>query len=218
MKVSIKSSGGYLDGIFSPSKSGDNKNLALLLHPHPEYDGNMHSKVVYTMHKAFKEQDFATLRFNFRGVGASEGNYDDGVGELIDSTSSIDWLVENCRDYDRIWVAGFSFGAYIALQLMMRRLEVSRFISVGTPVTMFDIYFAYPATVDGMFIHGEKDEIISLKKADKAIKKIMRSKDRDIKCEIIPDASHFFDNKLDVFEKTLKKYIVESLKKEKEGK
>ncbi len=212
MKVSIKSSCGYLDGMFSPSKSGDNKNLALLLHPHPQYDGNMHNKVVFTMYKAFKEQDFATLRFNFRGVGASEGSYDDGVGELIDSTSAIDWLVEHYPDFDRIWVAGFSFGAYMALQLMMRRLEVSKFISIGTPVTMFDIYFAYPATVDGMFIHGEKDEIISLKKADKAIKKIVRSKDRDIKYEIIKDASHFFDDKLDKLDKILQKYIASNLK------
>ena len=90
---------------------------------------NQLNKIVYNIYHAFKNIGFATLRFNFRGVGKSQGSYDNGVGELTDAAAALDWLQNENPTAQNTWIAGFSFGSWLALQLLMRRPEIAGFIA-----------------------------------------------------------------------------------------
>ena len=105
--------------------------VALILHPHPKHGGTMNNRVVYSLCQTFAKKGFSTLRFNFRGVGRSEGAYDNGEGELADAAAAMDWLQSTHPQVNSFWVAGFSFGAWIAMQLLMRRPELDGFIALS---------------------------------------------------------------------------------------
>ncbi len=213
-RVNINSVSGTLEGIFKASEY-NNAPCVLLLHPHPLYGGNMHSKVISTLEKAFYKNGFSTLKFNFRGVGESEGEYGDAVEEIIDASTCCDWLQKKEGiNPQHFWVAGFSFGAYIAIQIMMRRIEVSRFMAVGLPVKMFDVSFIYPCPVNGLFVHAEKDMIAPLKHTEPIIKKTMRTEGKSIEYEIIKNADHFFNNHMEDFYKCADSYIQKGMKED----
>lgn len=198
--ILIDSSGGNkLESIYKPS-SDETAPLVILLHPHPMYGGDMNNKVLVYMEKIFLQQGFTTLRFNFRGCGKSDGNYEGGSGELIDASTCLDWLQARHPAAKKVYVVGFSFGAYIALQLMVRRTEINYFIAVSTPTNMFDISFVHPCPINGLFVHAEKDELCPLKDADKMIKKITKVKNRTIDFKLVKDADHFFTNKLSLLQ------------------
>ena len=109
---------GRLQGRYQPGKT-DTAPVALILHPHPQYGGTMDNKVAYYLFHAFAHRGFATLRINFRGVGRSEGEFDNGIGELSDAASALDWLQSMNPNSTGSWVAGFSFGAWIGMQLLI---------------------------------------------------------------------------------------------------
>ena len=111
---------GRLEGRFHPQKN-DDAPIAIILHPQSNLGGTMNNKVVYNMHYAFFKMGFTCLRFNFRGVGRSQGEFDHGVGELSDAAAALDYLQNQIPNAKSCWVAGFSFGAWIAMQLLMRR-------------------------------------------------------------------------------------------------
>ncbi|HEY8351277.1 MAG TPA: alpha/beta hydrolase, partial [Sphingomonadales bacterium] len=134
---------GRLEGRYHPSKK-ENAPIALVLHPHPQYGGTMNNKVVYYLYHSFVHRGFSVLRFNFRGVGRSQGSFDNGVGELSDAAAALDWLQNYNRDASTCWVAGFSFGAWIGMQLLMRRPEIEGFIAVSPPANMYDFTFLAP--------------------------------------------------------------------------
>ena len=144
-------------------RHGQKKDLgiALVLHPDPTRGGTMNTKVVYELYKCFVNNGFSTMRFNFRGVGKSDGKFDGGEGELSDSAAILDWLQINNPNAKNCWVAGFSFGAWIAMQLLMRRPEINRFVSVSTPADTRDFSFLAPCPSSGILIHGDKDDISS---------------------------------------------------------
>src|SRR5271170_1354724 len=169
---------GRLEGRYSPGKS-PTAPIALILHPHPQHGGTMNNKVVYSLYKAFAERDFATLRFNFRGVGRSQGTYDRGEGELSDAASALDWLQAVNPNARSVWVAGFSFGAWIGMQLLMRRPEIDSFIAVAPPANMYDFSFLAPCPSSGLIVHGNQDEIVSVESVQKLVNKL--SHQRDIK-------------------------------------
>lgn len=201
----IDSSGKKIEAVYNRS-SDPNSPIVLLLHPHPLYGGDMNSKVLVYMERVFLKHNFTTMRFNFRGAGKSEGQYDNGNGELMDASVCLDWLQDNNPTAKNVYVAGFSFGAYIALQLMVRRTEINYFFSVSTPTSLFDISFVYPCPIDGVFIHAEKDEVSSLKDLDKNLKKILKTKNHNVNLEVIEDANHFFDNHLSKLQSTISEY------------
>ena len=102
-----------------------------MLHPHPQFGGTMNNKNVYDLFYMYQKRGITTLRFNFRGVGRSQGVYDEGIGELSDAASALDYLQAMNPNAKHCWVAGFSFGAWIGMQLLMRRPEVEGFISIA---------------------------------------------------------------------------------------
>ena len=119
--------------------------VALILHPHPLHGGTMNNKVTYTTYQAFVQKGFNVLRFNFRGVGKSQGIFDNGEGELSDAAAALDWLQGENRNAPSFWVSGFSFGAWIAMQLLMRRPEIEGFVAVSPPANMYDFNFLAPS-------------------------------------------------------------------------
>src|SRR5690625_6487933 len=108
---------------------------AVLCHPHPQHGGTMRNKVVTIMERSLRELGLRTLRFNFRGVGKSEGEFDDGAGELDDLLAVVDW-VRRARPNDILWLGGFSFGGYIALK-GAQSLPVAQLLTIAPPVERY---------------------------------------------------------------------------------
>ena len=99
------------------------------------------------------------LRFNFRGVGRSQGSFDHGIGELSDAAAALDWAQTINPEARACWIAGFSFGAWIGMQLLMRRPEIEGFISVAPPANLYDFSFLAPCPSSGLIIHGDKERV-----------------------------------------------------------
>lgn len=197
---------GRLEGRYSPGKS-PTAPIALILHPHPQHGGTMHNKVVYQLYNAFAERDFSTLRFNFRGVGRSQGSYDRGEGELSDAAAALDWVQSFNRSARSVWVAGFSFGAWIGMQLLMRRPEIESFISVAPPANMLDFNFLAPCPASGQIIHGAADEIVPEASVAKLVAKLSSQRGVKIDYRIVPGAGHFFTEQLDVLGEHVDDYL-----------
>src|SRR5688500_19871129 len=125
-------------------ESASGSPIALVLHPHPQFGGTMNNQVVYALYYMFAERGFSVLRFNFRGVGRSQGYFDNGPGELADAASALDWLQMHNPDSSSCWIAGVSFGKWIAMQILMRRPEIDGFICIASSTTLLDfIYLAH---------------------------------------------------------------------------
>ena len=121
----------------------------------------MNNRIVQELYKTFQRRGFATLRFNFRGVGKSQGVFDNGVGELSDAATALDWVQSFHPEAQTTWIAGFSFGAWIGMQLLMRRPEIRGFISIAPPANMYDFTFLAPCPSSGIIIQGEADEVVT---------------------------------------------------------
>src|ERR1700756_4409857 len=134
---------GRLEGRYHQSKE-EHAPIALILHPHPQYGGTMNHKVVFSLFHVFVNRGFSVLRFNTRGVGRSQGRFDNGMGELSDAAAALDWLQTMNADAKSCWIAGYSFGAWIGMQLLMRRPEIDCFISVAPPANSYDFGFLAP--------------------------------------------------------------------------
>jgi alpha/beta superfamily hydrolase len=205
-EVIINGPEGRLEGRYHHSKQ-DNAPIALLLHPHPQHGGTMNNKVVYTLYHAFVRLGFSALRFNFRGVGRSQGIFDRGEGELSDAAAALDWLQGYNPNATSCWIAGFSFGAWIGMQLLMRRPEIDAFISVAPPANLFDFGFLAPCPSSGLIIQGDQDQLVPTESVQRLITKLMHQRDIRIDHKVIPGADHFFQNHLEPLSKAVEEYI-----------
>lgn len=187
---------GRLEGRYYHSNT-PNAPLALLLHPSPEHGGTMNNKITYTMFQAMKLRGFSVLRFNFRGVGKSQGVFDRGEGELSDAASALDWMQDLNPNAPYTWVGGFSFGAWIGMQLLMRRPEIEGFISVAPPANLHDFSFLAPCPSSGLIIQGEKDDVVTLEPVCKLVEKLHAQKGIEIDHRTVGGANHFFHDKVD---------------------
>jgi alpha/beta superfamily hydrolase len=213
VEVFFNSSAGRIEGqcYYAEDKKAP---LALILHPHPNYGGNMNNKVVFTLYKAFAKSGFTTLRINFRGVGRSQGAFDNGMGELIDASTALDWLQNSQSFTSKIWVAGFSFGAWIASQVAMRRPEVNNFALISPPVNKYDFSFLSPCPIPGLIVHGTKDSTVPEMQVLSFAAKLSDQKGTDVTYKAINNADHFFRDELDNLEKIVMEYISEELHNE----
>lgn len=201
---------GRLEGRYQHSKR-PNAPIALMLHPHPQYGGTMNNKVVYTLFHAFVRQGFSVLRFNFRGVGRSQGAFDRGEGELSDAASALDWLQSYNENAENCWIAGFSFGAWIGMQLLMRRPEISGFISVAPPANMHDFSFLAPCPSSGLIIQGDKDEVVPEPSVKKLVDKLSAQRGITIDYRVVSGAGHFFQDEMDELTGHVDDYLAKSL-------
>ena len=197
---------GRLEGKFHPQKDRD-APVAIILHPHPQFGGTMNNKVVYNLHYTFHRLGYSVLRFNFRGVGRSQGEFDQGIGELSDAASALDYLQSLKPEAKITFIAGFSFGAWIGMQLLMRRPEASGFISVAPPANMYDFSFLAPCPSSGLIINGEADRIAPNEDIVKLVEKLKMQKGIDITHETVPGANHFFDEGMDQMINTVESYV-----------
>lgn len=170
--------------------------LAMILHPHPEHGGTMNNKVTYALYRSFTDRGFGAIRFNFRGVGRSEGIFDQGEGELSDAATVMDWMQQMNPNSTSFWVAGFSFGAWIGMQLLMRRPELSGYISVSPPANMYDFTFLAPCPVSGLMIQGDRDEIVPKESVEKLAERLAQQRGITVDYRCVSGADHFFTNKL----------------------
>ncbi len=144
-----------------PSAEFDRKTLGIICHPHPLFGGTMTNKVTHMIEKAFKEMGLHTIRFNFRGVGDSQGEFDNGIGETDDLISVYHWAKEIFPDYD-LWLAGFSFGSYTALRACPT-IKPQQFLTVAPPVERYDFTELTTPDCPWLVIQGEEDDVVTPK-------------------------------------------------------
>ena len=197
---------GRIEGRYHQA-SAINVPIALVLHPHPLHGGTMNNKVTYAAYKTFVDNNFTVLRINFRGVGRSQGAFDNGVGELIDAATALDWLQLNNPSSSSIWIAGFSFGSWIGMQLVMRRPEVNEFISIAPPLNKYDFSFLSPCPISGLVIHGTNDSVVEEAEVVNFVDWIAQQQCAQISYRTIYGADHFFRNNIDELEKLIEEYL-----------
>ena len=138
-EVLINGSQGKLQGYYKHIENS--KSIALILHPRNCIENSMDNNVVLSLFDIYSKKGFSTLRINFRGIQKSEGETEeDGLGELSDAATALDWLQEQNQDINNCWIGGIDFGAWIGSQLLMRRPEIVGFINVATPIKDFDFF------------------------------------------------------------------------------
>jgi len=182
---------GRLEGRYHQSKE-EHAPIALILHPHPQYGGTMNHKVVFSLFHVFVNRGFSVLRFNTRGVGRSQGRFDNGMGELSDAAAALDWLQAMNADAKSCWIAGYSFGAWIGMQLLMRRPEIDCFISVAPPANSYDFGFLAPCPSSGLIIHGDSDKVAPPKDVQGLVDKLHTQKGITITQKTLKGSNHFF--------------------------
>ncbi|HEY3645876.1 MAG TPA: alpha/beta hydrolase, partial [Gammaproteobacteria bacterium] len=133
--------------------------IAVICHPHPLQGGAMQNKVAYMLARAFNDMGALSLRFNFRGVGASAGKFDDGIGETGDALAAIDWLTAQHPGLP-LWLGGFSFGSYVSLRAQSQR-PVQRLVTVAPAVERFDTKGIVLPTCPWVLVQGDADDVVS---------------------------------------------------------
>jgi alpha/beta superfamily hydrolase len=173
-----------------PVQASAETAVAVLCHPHPPDGGSMTNKVVSTLAKAFVDCGYIALRFNFRGVGRSEGTYDAGPGEQDDCRAVIDW-VKRTRPNVPMALAGFSFGSWVALKVVERESPLLM-VSIAPPVGFRDFSDVRPPGCPWLAIQGEADEIVDAG----SVRRWLNAQTPLPEIVMMPDTGHFFHGKL----------------------
>lgn len=209
-EIIITGPAGKIEGRYNQNKD-IKAPVALVLHPHPLHGGTMNNKVTYHLFKSFVDNGFSVLRINFRGVGKSEGTFNDGVGELQDATAALNWLHSKNMEASIFWLAGFSFGSWVGLQAIMRRPDIERYILAAPPASKYNFNFIVPCSASGMIIQGTADDISLEKDSSKIADKLNLREEAEVKYNVVPDANHFFSDHLSEFDRLTNDYIKESI-------
>jgi len=189
---------GKIECLLEEPETGPAREACLVCHPHPLYGGTMHNKVVYRLARALRRSESVVLRFNFRGVGRSEGDHDHGAGELEDARRLMDWLRARYPELP-LAAAGFSFGSRIALRLACSTVDIRRVIAVGLPTRNSDLEYLKTCGASKIFVqstndeHGPREELEQLYLAFAEPKQI----------HWVESADHFFRDGLDGLEETI---------------
>jgi hypothetical protein len=169
---------------------GELRAVAVFGHPHPLHGGTMHTKALYQAAKAMPRIGVAALRFNFRGCGLSAGVFDAGAGEKDDFRAAIPFVAERFPDVP-IWAAGMSFGSWVAMTVGAEDARVSLLLGIAPPVDRYDFDVLRTCTLPKFIVHGESDELISIKEVRKFYAQIPEPKE----LATIEDANHLFEGK-----------------------
>lgn len=189
----IPASHGHLEAILK-EPSGVSKGVALVCHPHPLGGGTMHNKVVFRVAAGLVDAGLITLKFNFRGVGASTGVHNEIEGGKEDVRDALGYLIENYPDED-LTLAGFSFGSRTGMEVGAADKNVKRLISIGTPVDKYiDYEFLIGLKKPILFVQGDRDEFGSIENVRKLVEKVSKSADAEL--VVFENCGHFFDEHL----------------------
>ena len=185
--------------------------VALVLQPHPQYGGTMNNRIVYETYNCFYKNKFSVIRINFRGVEKSDGVFDNGQGELSDAAAALDWIEKENPGYSQCWVSGFSFGALICMQLIMRRPEVNKFIAISPQPNLYDFTFLSPCPISGLILYGKNDELVEVESILNLKKRLSTQKNIDVTFNTISNANHFYKNKEKELASIIKNYIKDKI-------
>lgn len=190
-EVMLSGPAGVIEALVEvPEPSVAREGMVLICHPHPLHEGTMHNKVVTMIARSLRELGLTAVRFNFRGVGQSEGRYDDGAGETEDALAIARWMIES-RPRDHLWLAGFSFGSYVAARAA-QSLPVRQLISVGPAVENFDFASLKRPDAPWVVIQGEEDEVVS----PQAVFDWAATVKPPVQLIRMPETGHFFHRRL----------------------
>ena len=159
-KLFLEGPVGGLEALLERPGEGALEACAVVCHPHPQHGGTMHNKVAHTLARAFLRSGFEVLRFNFRGTERSEGAFDNGIGELDDALTALHWLSDRHPDLP-IWLAGFSFGAAIAVKAAAAEY-VDGLISVAPAISRFASGLETQPQCPWLVIQGDEDELVDI--------------------------------------------------------
>lgn len=200
---------GRLEAILKEPRHGQTKGAALVLHPHPLGGGTMHNKVVFRAASALNDAGLVTLRINFRGVGQSTGDHDEGRGEREDVTAGLDYLTQNYGEQS-LTLCGFSFGARVGTEVGMKDPRVRNMISIGTPVDKYDFAFLASCEKPLLFVHGDQDEYGREAELKRLVESVQQYNPR-VEVHVIPGAGHFFENHLDELKRIITDWTLRQL-------
>lgn len=193
-----------LEGLYNGRSDG---RAVLVTHPHPLYGGNMLNSVVDAVVNAYGRRGYATLRFNFRGVGKSEGAFGEGIGEQDDVAASLSYLNERGKhrmgDVDLV---GYSFGAWVNLLSLARVSAVRRLIVISPPVAFLDFGLIHPSPKIELIIAGTRDEFAP----EDQVRAIFRSLSPDARLHFVANADHFYGGATVEIERVLDHYLCEA--------
>lgn len=173
-------------------------SFALICHPHPLHGGTMHNKVVYTLARLFRDLNIPSVRFNFRGVGDSEGEYDHGAGETTDCLWLVEWAKQHfaCENY---YLAGFSFGSFVAQQTALQKTPQA-LLSIAPPVERYGFTQLTAPACPWIVVQGEQDDVVT----PQAVFDWLQQFTDQVELICMPDADHFFHGKLTDLREQLK--------------
>jgi len=192
---------GRLEAIVDTPGEGEIAGCAVICHPHPQHGGTMHNKVAHSVARAFVALGLASLRFNFRGTEASEGHYDEGIGELDDALAALDWMRHRVPA-GPMWLAGFSFGAAIAVRAAVKT-DVAGLVSVAPAVYRFVGLLEEQPGCPWLVIQGDEDELVDI---DETIN-WLNSLEAGPELLVVPGAEHFFHGKLLVLREAVQTFV-----------
>lgn len=201
--VDVFSSAGRLEALYRELQ--DPAAVAVVSHPLTTHGGTLHNKVVFRVARALENANVATLRFNFRGAGASSGTFDAGEGEQDDVTAAIEWVKKKHPGLKLI-VGGFSFGSWVATRVACERPDVHAIFLIGTPVNKYDFGYLRHCEKPMLFIHGTQDDHGDVARLEKLVQYI-----RTAESVIITGADHFFTKQLEALEETMREWTEEML-------
>jgi alpha/beta superfamily hydrolase len=199
--VDIFSSAGRLEALYRELQ--DPAGIAVICHPHPLGGGTLHNKVVFRAARGLENANIATLRFNFRGVGASSGKHEEGEGEQDDVMAAIEWAKRK-HPGKKLFVGGFSFGAWVASRVACELPEVDAIFLIGTPVNKYDLGHLRRCQKPILFLHGTQDEHGDIEKLEKLAQQV-----RNAETVIVSGADHFFSKQLDAVDETIRAWAEE---------
>lgn len=204
----IPASHGRLEAILK-EPAGEAKGVALVCHPHPLGGGTMHNKVVFRASAGLVDAGLITLRFNFRGVGASTGVHNEIEGGKEDVRDALDYLIENYPE-EKITLAGFSFGSRTGMAVGMDDKHVARLISIGTPVDKYaDYNFLVGLKKPILFVNGDRDEFGSIENVRKLVDEV--SKTAETELVVFENCGHFFDKQLNELRDAVRDWTAQQL-------
>lgn len=201
--VDLYSSAGRLEALYRELQ--DPAGVAVVCHPLTTGGGTLHNKVVFRAARGLENANIATLRFNFRGAGASGGSYEGGEGEQEDVVAAIEW-VKKKHPGAKLFVGGFSFGSWVATRVASELPEVSALFLIGTPVNRYDFSYLRHCEKPMLFIHGSEDEHGDVDRLEKVAATV-----RNAETVVVTGADHFFTKQLEAVEETLRAWAEEVL-------
>lgn len=181
--------------------------IALVLHPNPLHGGTMNNRLTKSLFNAFAANGFSVVRFNFRGVGRSDGEHDYGDGEWMDAAAILDWMKNVNPAASQIWVGGFAFGAFVAMQLLMRRPEFDGFVCVSPPANLYDFSFLAPCPSSGLIVSASDDVLCPADPVEKMVARLRAQRGISIDHQVIQTSEHLYSDKMDELRDCVTNYI-----------